>query len=159
MFSKEECRSIIWDTSRVIKGWDMKDRRYNSLSVEYTNDTKWIFDRLKNFFEDETDLKIIKIKKEIHFHKFSKGDWFGKHNDNRDKRLYGVGVLLNEDFEGGEFKMYNESELTLDKLIGNTYLFDVRIEHEVTPIISGNRYSLLWFLQDEHINFTKKSII
>jgi hypothetical protein len=64
-----------------------------------------------------------------------------------------VGVLLNNDFEGGDFKLYNPNEIILDKVIGNTYLFDVRIDHEITSILEGERYSLLWFLQSEHVKF------
>jgi hypothetical protein len=64
-----------------------------------------------------------------------------------------VGVLLSDDFEGGDFKFYNPGECTLLKKIGNTYVFDTRIEHEILPILSGERYSLLWFLQKEHIKF------
>ena len=102
---------------------------------------------MKDFVERETNIEIRTIKKTIHFHKFTKGDWFGKHNDVRDNRLYAVGVLLNDDFSGGDFKLYNPNEIILNKVIGNTYLFDVRIDHEITPILDGERYSLLWFLE------------
>jgi len=36
----------------------------------------------------------------------------------RDNKLYAVGVL-NNDFEGGDFKLYNPNEIILDKVIGN----------------------------------------
>ena len=36
-------------------------------------------------------------------------------------------------------------EIVLDKVIGNTYVFDVKIEHEITTIFEGERHSLLWF--------------
>jgi hypothetical protein len=70
-----------------------------------------------------------------------------------------VGVLLNDDFEGGDFKLYNPNEITLDKVIGNTYLFDVKIDHEITSILEGERYSLLWFLQNEHIKIETNKLI
>ena len=116
-------------------------------------------DKLKEFVEENTDIKIKKIKETIHFHKFTKDDWFGKHNDIRDNRLYAVGVLLNDDFSGGNFKLYNPNEIILDKVIGNTYLFDVRIDHEITPILEGERYSLLWFLENEHIKIETNKLI
>ena len=133
--------------------WDDKDRKYHSQSITYSLDTKWLFDKLKKFFEEQTNIQIKKNKEVIHFHKFVKGDWFGKHNDIRNNRVYAVGVLLNDDFIGGNFKFYNPGECTLLKKIGNTYVFDTRIEHEILPILSGERYSLLWFLQKEHIKF------
>jgi predicted 2-oxoglutarate/Fe(II)-dependent dioxygenase YbiX len=64
---------------------------------------------------------------------------------------------LNDDFQGGDFKLYNPNEYTLNKVIGNAYIFDARIDHEITPVLNGERYSLLWFLQKDHL--TKKTII
>ena len=158
-FSKEECKSIITYNNTDITNWTMGDRKYNSQPINYSLDTKWLFDKLKDFVEKETNIEIRTIKKTIHFHKFTKGDWFGKHNDIRENRLYAIGVLLNDNFKGGDFKLYNSNEIILDKVIGNTYLFDVRIDHEITPILDGERYSLLWFLQNEHIKTPTNTLI
>ena len=159
LFSKEECESIISYNETHITNWRMGDRKYNSQPIIYSLETKWLFDKLKKFFEEQADIQIKKNKEVIHFHKFVKDDWFGKHNDIRDNRLYAVGVLLNDDFRGGDFKLYNPNEIILDKVIGNTYLFDVRIDHEITPILQGERYSLLWFLQNEHIKMKTNKLI
>ena len=153
LFSKEECESIILYNDVHITNWKMNDRKYNSQPINYSLETNWLFDKLKKFVEENTDIKIKTINETIHFHKFAKDDWFGKHNDIRDNRLYAVGVLLNNEFEGGDFKLYNPNEMILNKIVGNTYIFDVRIEHEITPILDGERFSLLWFLQKENIKF------
>lgn len=160
LFTKEECELII-DLSKINKqNWQSKDRKYKSHTIEYLTETDWIFAKLKMFFEKEMNIEILKIKKGIHFHKFIKGDWFGVHNDIRDSRIYAIGVLLNDAFEGGDFKLYNPTECTLNKMVGNAYIFDVRIDHEITPILDGERCSLLWFLQKEHVGFkTTKSLI
>ena len=158
-FTKEECESIISYNCELITNWRMGDRKYNSQPINYSLETKWLFDRLANFVERKINIEIKAIKKTVHFHKFTKGDWFGKHNDVRDNRLYAVGVLLNDDFRGGDFKLYNPNEIMLDKVIGNTYLFDVRIDHEITPILEGKRYSLLWFLENEHIKMKTNNLI
>lgn len=159
LFTKEECESILSYNKTHITNWQMADRKYNSQPINYSLDTKWLFYKLKNFMESETEVKIRTIKKTIHFHKFTKGDWFEKHNDVKDNRLYAVGVLLNDDFSGGDFKLYNPNEIILNKVVGNTYLFDVRIDHEITPILDGERYSLLWFLQNEHIKIKTNKLI
>jgi len=159
LFDSAECNSILWDNDTNITNWDLKDRKYKSHQINYNENTKWIFDKLKNFFEVETNLKIIKIKEQIHLHKFEKGNWFEKHNDIRDNRLYAIGVLLNDNFEGGDFKLYNPNEIILDKVIGNTYLFDVRIDHKITPVLEGERYSLLWFLENKHIKIKTNRLI
>ena len=158
LFTKLECDSIIWQNTAVTN-WNKDDRKYKSILLEYSNDTEWIFLKLKNFVEESTNIKITNLKKVIHFHKFNEMDWFDKHNDNKDNRIYAVGVLLNNDFKGGDFKLYNPDEIILDKVIGNTYTFDVRIEHEITPILQGERYSLLWFLQREHIKFKINTLL
>ena len=159
LFSKEECQSIIFYGSNNITNWNTKDRKYHSQPITYSLETKWFFDKLKTFFEEQSNIQIKKNKEVIHFHKFVKGDWFGKHNDIRENRLYAVGVLLNNDFEGGDFKLHNPNEYILDKQIGNTYIFDVRIDHEITPILEGERYSLLWFLENEHIKIETNKLI
>jgi len=159
LFSKEECNSIMLYNETDITNWIVGDRKYNSQPINYSLETKWLFDKLKKFVETETKIKFRSIKKQIHFHKYVKGDWFGKHNDIRENRLYAVGVLLNDDFSGGNFKLYNPNEIILDKVIGNTYLFDVRIDHEITQILEGERYSLLWFLENEHIKIETNKLI
>jgi hypothetical protein len=159
LFSKEESEFIVSYNETHITNWRMRDRNYNSQPINYSLETNWLFDKLKDFVERETNIEIRTIKKTIHFHKFMKGDWFGKHNDVRDNRLYAVGVLLNDGFEGGDFKLYNPNEIILNKVIGNTYLFDVRIDHEITPILKGERYSLLWFLENEHIKIETNKLI
>ena len=159
LFSKEECESILLYNDTHITNWIIGDRKYNSQPINYSLDTKWLFDKLKDFVEKETNIEIRTIKKTIHFHKFTKGDWFGKHNDVRDNRLYAVGVLLNDNFRGGDFKLYNPNEIMLNKVIGNTYLFDVRINHEIIPILEGERYSLLWFLENKHIKIETNKLI
>ena len=121
LFSKEECQSIIWGKTNNITDWDMNDRKYYSKSINYDDNTQWLFER--------------------------------------DRRLYGIGVLLNDDFKGGDFKLYNPDEVKLNKVIGNTYIFDVKIDHEITPIIEGERYSLLWFLQNTDIKVNKEKLI
>lgn len=159
IFTKEECNSIISYNSKDITNWKMEDRKYDSQPINYSLETNWLFEKFKNFFEKETGLTVSKLKETIHFHKFIKGDWFGRHNDVRERRLYAVGLLLNDEFDGGDFILYNPDELILNKIVGNTYIFDVRISHEIRPILNGERYSLLWFLNDEHIKIETNKLI
>ncbi len=160
LFSKEECDNII---QGIIKkdeyDWDKSDRLYNSSQIEFNNETNWIFDRLKNFFCESTNNEIIYNKNKIHFHTFKKGDFFNRHNDIREKRIYSVGVILNMDFDGGDFKLYTNNTTTIKKETGNTYIFDVGIEHEITEVLNGIRYSLIWFLGDENLKVNKKSLM
>lgn len=159
LFNDSECVLIKNLIKNNIQNWELMDRKYNSQQINYTKQTEWIFEKLKEFVETVTDIKIKKIKKTIHFHKFIKGDWFDKHNDLREGRIYAIGVLLNNNFDGGDFKLYGSNEIILNKIIGNTYIFDVSIEHEITRIVDGERYSLLWFLEKEHIKFETNKLL
>jgi hypothetical protein len=160
LFSKQECDDIISLVKSDSRSWSYLDRSYDSYLISYDNTTNWIFDKLKIFFEEQTGIPINELKREIHFHKFQSNDYFGIHNDARDNRLYSVGVLLNDSFGGGDFVLYpNNTVVYLNKKIGNAYIFPVNIEHEITKITNGNRYSLIWFLQNSNIKLNIKSII
>ena len=139
LFTPDECDKIISLQKVNFQTWKNVDRDYESSSIFFNEDTKWIFEKLKKFFEDETGYTMLKLKEEIHFHTFTKEDWFGVHDDARDSRLFSVGVLLNDDFEGGDFKLYNPHEILVKKIKGNSYIFNVDISHEVTPIELGTR--------------------
>ena len=110
LFNKTECNMIINLIKTCPEGWEFNNRKYNSLIINYNENTKWLFDKLKDFFELETGFKIRKNKEQIHFHKFVKDDWFDKHNDLTANRVFAVGVLLNDNFDGGDFKLYNPSK-------------------------------------------------
>jgi hypothetical protein len=152
LFSKEECDDIINMHKVNSQKWKNNDREYKSFSIILNEETEWIFSKMKNFFEEESGVVMQIMKNEVHFHVFETNHWFGKHNDARDNRLFSLGVLLNEDFEGGEFNLYHQGkEIVLEKKVGNTYIFDVAISHEVKPLLKGNRYSLIWFIQNNHV--------
>lgn len=158
LFNQDECNYIISaglndDTTN----WDKFDRKYQSTPIDFENN-KWVFNRLKTFFESETGIEIKKMKETIHFHRFIEGDWFDEHNDVKDNRVYAVGVLLNDNFEGGDFVLNIDDKLILNKISGNCYIFDVRIRHEICKIRKGIRYSLLWFLQTNHLKFENNII-
>ena len=152
LFSKEECDDIINIHKVNSQKWKNNDREYKSFSIILNGETEWIFSKMKNFFEEESGLLMETIKNEVHFHVFETNDWFGVHNDARNNRLFSLGVLLNDDFDGGEFNLYSQGEeIVLEKKVGNTYIFDAAISHEVTPIQYGIRYSLIWFIQNDNV--------
>lgn len=159
LFSKEECESIIALTKINQQNWNSQDRKFTSFAIRYELNTKWIFDRLSTFFEENSGYTLTSLKEEIHFHVFSQNNKFDIHNDTRDRRLFSVGVLLNDDFEDGDFKLYIPNEIKLNKKAGNCYLFNSSILHKVTPITNGIRYSLIWFIQNDNIKTTPNKII
>jgi len=57
-----------------------------------------------------------------------------------------VVCLLNDDFEGGEFEMRLNAPYTAPLKKGTMIAFPSILEHRVTPVLSGTRYSATaWF--------------
>lgn len=160
LFSENECNEIINIYLKNTKRqWDMGDRKYQSYQINYNEETKWIFDKLYSFFEIKTGIKLKSMKTQIHFHKYEIGDWFDIHDDTRQNRLFTVGTILNNKYDGGILKLYNPDEFIINNQIGNSYIFDVKIKHEVLPVLDGIRYSILWFLQEQHFEHKINKII
>jgi PKHD-type hydroxylase len=59
-----------------------------------------------------------------------------------------MSILLNEDYEGGDFKFYDDEEFALkEKSKGSILVFPSYMQHCVKEVTKGNRYSLVvWFL-------------
>jgi hypothetical protein len=64
---------------------------------------------------------------------------------------------LNDDYVGGDFILYGPKEI-LPKKAGVIYSFKNTREHEITKIESGNRYSLIIFLNKDNVE-TKINLI
>jgi bisphosphoglycerate-dependent phosphoglycerate mutase len=64
LFNKNECDDIIALSKINAQKWKSMDRKYNSLAIDYSENTKWVFDRLQNFFEKNINKKITELKKQ-----------------------------------------------------------------------------------------------
>lgn len=169
IFTEDECREIIslTDTINKIDGSVKYEHvnlkvSFDEFKLEPSNKTYWIIERLKEFLEKNTKIKIKSLKKDVHILCYGINDGFSKHIDwnpeSSDVRVYTIGVLLNTDFENGDLLVYETKNPSfLDKKCGNCYIFDSMIEHEVNKITNGKRYSLVVHLLNSEIN--KSTII
>ena len=153
-FTKEECEKILEIKNKVSK-YEGKDK-YNldgkgvyfneywlSNSIE---DIKWITDKLIQFIDETIKIKINKINSDIAILEYNVGDKLGMHNDynksQHDFRVYTIGILLNIDWEGGDFIIIDSKtneKTILEKNIGNTYLFDALSPHMVDEVKGGSQ--------------------
>jgi PKHD-type hydroxylase len=107
------------------------------------------------------DMQITRYKKGgfYGFHKDGKSDHLSAYDMPGNESLHGnvrklsMTVLLNDDYEGGEFQFatYSEEKCTIHtpefNKIGSIVVFPSDMEHRVTPVTKGIRYSLVvWFL-------------
>ena len=88
--------------------------------------------------------------------KYPTGGFLFKHDDTYHEglRLVGVGNL-NENYEGGLFKT---DQGDLNKGAGNVAWFYPNLQHEVTKVTKGERWSIVIWLFNENLNI-KKAVI
>ena len=93
------------------------------------------------------------------FHRDGKSDHLSAYDEPNNKFIHGyvrklsMSVLLNDNYEGGEFQFGETNQKTrkietteLNKT-GSIIVFPSDMEHRVTPVTKGIRYSLVvWFL-------------
>jgi PKHD-type hydroxylase len=99
--------------------------------------------------------------------RYEEGGFIYKHKDDVTANLNGVVfskyymiILLNEDFEGGDFIAYNKNDekIILTKQVGNVLIGDPNMFHEVTEVTKGTRYSLICFITPDLLK-AKNTII
>ena len=92
------------------------------------------------------------------FHRDGYGDHLTAYNDPTNAFLHGhvrklsMSVMLNDNFDGGafEFATYGREECAITPIeatAGSVIVFPSSMEHRVTPVTKGTRYSLVtWFV-------------
>lgn len=158
IFTAEECREIINYSSEIENIYDSFEKEktpgvvYVSYNISNDGKYKWVFDRILNFFVKKTDLEINQNPNIIHLHRYNKNCMFAKHHDkNESRRVWNVGVQLTNDYEGGELNLFYTNKITVDRRVGNCYIFRPEVFHEVTKVTEGTRWSLILFLFYENI--------
>lgn len=154
-FTKDECEQIINLSNTLTKVQRDESPRpisYDFYSIGYTEDLKWIFDRMNSYFTESTGIKVIKNLDAIHLFDYSVGDKFARHRDTYyNGQVWNIGVCLNDNYEGGDFVLYNPNT-TLQKKQGTIYTFKCTHEHEVMEVTKGNRWSLIGFYFYENLD-------
>ena len=90
-------------------------------------------------------------KSQFQFTEYNKGDHFSWHIDTYGEKITNYDrycslvIQLNDEYEEGnlELKITEGEVLTAEKGIGNLILFLSDIQHRVTPVKSGIRYTLV----------------
>ena len=160
LFTKEECDIISQlknkyklnhykslDSNGVLyEPHNFKNKYY---LLDYGEDVNWIIKRLCDYFEDVIKLHIYFRPTKLNLHNYKIGDEFDKHIDTGDPiKEWNIGIILNEDFEGGDYVLYDENDnpIVIDKKIGNVCIYQSQTFHQVTPITNGERWAIAMFL-------------
>lgn len=172
VFSPEECQKIIEIGNKLnpdlgkFFGKDGKEiinpivRKSLVSWIAPNNDTEWIYIKLQQVVQDINDkffkFHLTGINECLQFTKYQAPD--GHYHTHIDKNYNGpirklsLTVQLTDPskYKGGELEIYQqEKPLVVGKEQGMAVLFPSYVLHKVTPVIKGERCSLVgWFTGD-----------
>ena len=170
LFTKEECKEIINQIEEVKQAQVVNKRgtsdgyvtSFRQSKISYFNSDKVKDIILPKIFS--LDSTIISLPKIINIVKYNKGDYFKMHRDSSDgvyeTRLKTIIIQLSDNtYDGCILKVYeNHTHHICSSEIGNTIIFDSTHKHEVTPMLKGERYALVCWLEKNNLHY-KQTII
>ena len=119
-------------------------------------------DRFIDWISSEIGCEIVwdanRNSDEFYFQTYKKGDKFEKHTDNSYDRVYTIGLLLNNKFKGGNFlvDVTPDNSVLFKNVIGNCYIIESMLKHELEEITEGERHIVLVFIKNSQIKFAEK---
>ena len=80
--------------------------------------------------------------------KYDKGGFYKSHFDDNKKRTRRVSIslLLNDDYDGGEFQFFGDYKIPLKAHSAIVFPSNFCYPHEVLPVKSGTRYSIVTWI-------------
>lgn len=162
LFSHDECDKIIGDfgekcldKATVVPTTNGSGRITDLTWIPKNPTTNWIYDKILAAMADANDnmfhfdLTTLKDKIQLGCYRGDQKGRYGRHvdigfNDIISCRKLSISVLLSDPdtYEGGDLILRT---IVAPKERGNACVFASFTEHEVTPVTSGERYSLvLW---------------
>jgi PKHD-type hydroxylase len=163
------CKRIInlgkgkWEKGGIRKDGDLNKDKRNS-KIAWTTE-QWVADLVFkymhianknsgwNFKIDAAEpMQIAKYGVGGHYEDHFDGDGYTKYDKpennwiNGKTRKLSMTIVLNDDYEGGEFQFFAETDFRKEKT-GTVIVFPSYMVHRVNPITKGTRYSLVvWFV-------------
>jgi predicted 2-oxoglutarate/Fe(II)-dependent dioxygenase YbiX len=144
------------------------DRSYSVYTLN-DYDKNIFFEKILKWIENTAELKLNNYDSNLYdsyLIKYDEGDFFSKHKDsdylkNGVVRKFVIGFHLYCDYTDGDFILYSDTgQVNILNEAGVVYLFDSELEHEVLPIKTGVRKSIVMFINEDRIVSNKlKSII
>ena len=174
--SKKECEDLLqFSLTKELKPAlvggsevvNLKSRKSNVFFYDYSLDFPNLNERLIEIFKKEVNIKGYEIdftNNMFQFTEYTTEGYYNWHTDSdavMKERYCSMVIQVNDEYTGGELQIVDkdDNEITLEKGLGNLFIFYSHLTHRVKPIISGTRYSLVnWFKITPLKNF-KKTLI
>lgn len=174
--SKNECTEIIKkfsDTNLEVACYHNKnnelvvDKKIRNSEIYFIEDAI-LKNKILNELKTQINIKgfeFIDLEK-IQFTKYGINGHYSWHTDSspnnpNNNRFYSIVIPLNDNYENGELliKDIDDSIHTMEKKIGNMYIFLSSLLHTVTPVNVGIRYSLVCWIALKKIEDYKKTLL
>lgn len=135
--------------------------------IGWINDLGDVNDRLINLLKSFYNINGMEVTGlgPFQFTEYKEGDYFDWHTDRNSEmykdRFTSTVIQLNNNYEGGllEIKDKTGTLIPLEQKKGNLYVFDSGLQHRVTPVNFGERYSLVNWVSLNKTNTKKQNII
>ena len=157
--TEKECKEIILfgeslklqESQTHTKNGSQKNENINKRNLAFIESQKFLLLSKKiidylNSFSFYKNSEYTKIEYFV-FNKYIFGDFLKYHFDGHAIENLGATLTLifqlNDDYEGGDilYKI-DDNEYTLPKKTGSIFIFDSKIEHKISEVKNGIRYSL-----------------
>ena len=136
--TEEQCFDIIVQRKNGLRKSHVFGGNINK--IRNSRSSYWKKDSLldKKFNYQSVEYQLVEYVKDCHY------TW---HNDDSLRRIETNIILLNDNFEGGEFELKDYGSIELN--IGDCLNFKSTLDHRVKPVTKGIRYSLVTWLYDQ----------
>ena len=179
LLTKEECdlvlkfslENLTLNTATILiddASYDHTNHRKSNVAFyPYYEKFPFILEKISKLINDNISVKGFDLDyndTRFQFTEYKIGDYFEWHTDSNGKdftqcdRYCSLVIQLNDEYKGGdlELKLSEDSTIIVEKGTGNTIIFLSNIEHRVTSVEKGNRYTLVnWIGLKENNNFKK----
>lgn len=171
-FTASECNAIVslglrkLEQAKIASGEVENKIRSSKVNFLFpSEETKWIFDRIKEVTDNVNDRLFhfdLRYFPNVQFTSYSTGDYYDWHMDlipNETQQLFSrklsLSVVLSDplEYDGGELEINrhaNDScEIALKPEQGTVVFFPSFIQHRVTKVTKGIRYSLVVWVEGD----------
>ena len=154
---KEYCNDSNWEKTVTLSGLDINTRNCSYINIisenkkrkkidnKIFNSVDKIVSKLKELYPDLTidqDTGYVLLR-------YNEGEFYKEHTDSHRTvpRDISCSIILNDDYEGGEFAFFGGSEkYKLKKGSAITFPSNFMFPHQILPVKRGTRYSIItWF--------------
>lgn len=160
LFSIEECGEIIEYLNNPNISWHKTFKP--SIFTHTTSTDLWFNLKIRDWISTQFKLKLEKHKQGFTTtcFKYYKGGEFPEHIDHVDDwgsyPLYNINIILNSDFEGGNFFLNN---IVYDTKVGYIYKYKSTEKHGVHKVTNGIRYMLTCHVFNSDLIESKKTLL